>query len=117
MLVTCKNCNHEYDESRMYVCLDKGEKTYECVDENNCKKIQNKKVDEQKILQEIFINKFIHLGKEEQLKEMHDVNFDDLEYEPKVQARDGCTPYIHKITRKIYKWNNFKGHWNPPTNI
>lgn len=108
----CKLCDRERNMEDLTSVHEKGNITYICEDVKDCKsnnkKIQ-KKIDEEKRIKELR-EKYKHLDKEEQLKEIYGVDFDDLDELPE-RYRDASIHYIHKETGKKYKWTWAGNYW------
>ena len=112
-LKTCAKCNKERPLNEMIGCGFRGVTTYECIDEQNClskERLQNIEREKQKKIDMDERQKYIHLPKEEQLKQRYNVEFDDLE-ELKMRFRDASIHYRHKESDTTYSWCFSGNYW------
>lgn len=127
--VTCELCKKSIDRTKVFDVKTHGNTTYECVDTKECnkgvqllKEAAYKLKDEQRRsrLSELernmednyddLVQKFGKWEKEEQIKMIFGVDFDDLIELPR--SRDGCIHYKHKDTERRYTWSMFSHVWS-----
>jgi hypothetical protein len=101
--VKCNKCGNLAEMSEMYTVHNLGAIEYECVDEKGCYNRKNADRFARQKKQRELQKKCAHLSKEEQLREMFDVNFEDLIENP-VRYRDASIHYKHKTTGVRYTW-------------
>ena len=129
VLVTCELCKNQIDRTKVFDVKSQGKNTYECVDTKECNKgVQLLREKERKIKEEQrrsrlselernmednydeLVEKFGTWEKEEQIKMIFGVDFDDLIELPR--ARDASIHYRHKDTERKYTWSMYKKVWS-----
>ena len=92
MQVECKLCGHNVEKDQTYHCLDRGEVTYECVDEERCKQIREDGV---RLQEETAKREF---------EKKYGFAEDDLE-----KVERGSRFFKKKGTKRFFKANGFLG--------
>ena len=103
--VECAKCGSYNPEDEMFTVLNRGNKTYECLDEDECQKIENTPERKQKERE-----KYQHLDPNYQLKNKYGISMDELEELP-IRYRDMSIHYKHKETGEKYSWNFGLKYW------
>lgn len=112
-LIKCNKCNKENPLSEMSSYSFRGIVTYNCTDEFNCEskeKLEAIKIKEKERIDKEHREKYKHLPKEEQIKEMYGIDFDDLE-EMDIRFRDASIHYYHEDTDEFYSWSFCGKYW------
>lgn len=127
-MVKCSLCGTENPESEMYSVLNKGKTEYECVWEDECKKLRkeyqkqlhDKKMQELKDKYESGIDEeyLKEFDKEKQFDMKFNLKFEDLIESP-TRLRDASIHYKHKDSDQIFTWSLSKKKWhiNTATNL
>jgi hypothetical protein len=122
ILVNCVLCKREVEKNKVYDVKSSGQTTYECVDSKECSKEvarvneelrRNRLSEFERNYEDNYddlVNKYGSLEKEEQLKMMFNIEFEDLIELPRF--RDACIHYKHKDSDQKYTWSLVNKHWS-----